>query len=136
MGLSTFKSLGVKEVLLGSLCDGYLLIPSSLFASLILFTIPLAAGNMGLQVVTAVGLGLVGDHMIGCTFPLASSTVFQGYLSREIQNGNWDNVCFTFQRTALIWLTIFLLIHVPTGGPLPIEWGGAWPPPPIFRENQ
>ena len=116
MGYSTFTSLGVKEVLLGLwdlLCDGYLLIPSSLFASLVLFTIPVAAGNMGLQVLNAVGLALVGDHMIGCVFPLAAATVFQAYLSRVIQKGNWDNVRSTFQRTALIWLTIFLLIHVP-----------------------
>ena len=116
MGYSTFTSIGMKEVVLGLwelLCDGYLLIPSSLFASLLLFTIPVAAGKMGLKVLNAVGLALVGDHMIGITFPMVAATVFQGYLSRAIQTGNWENVRSTFQRTALMWLTIFLLVHVP-----------------------
>ena len=59
-----------REVLLGIwdlLYDGYLLLPSCLLASLVLFTIPVAAGDMGLQVLNAVGLALVGDYLIGLT---------------------------------------------------------------------
>ena len=103
MGYSRFTSLGLKEVLQGIwdlLCDGYMLLPSSLLANLIIFSIPIAAGNMGLQALNAVGLALVGDFLIGMMFPLVSSTVFPSYLSQAMQKGNWDNVRLTFQRTA------------------------------------
>ena len=116
MGYSTFTSIGVKEVLLGIkdlVSDGYLLLPSSLFTSLLLFSIPAAAGHMGLEVLNAMGLALVGDHLIGLTFPMVAATVYQAYISRAIQSGNWEIVRFTFQRTALTWLKLFLIIHVP-----------------------
>ena len=91
MGYSTFTSIGVKEVLLGIkdlVSDGYLLLPSSLFTSLLLFSIPAAAGHMGLEVLNAMGLALVGDHLIGLTFPMVAATVYQEYISRAIQSGN------------------------------------------------
>ena len=116
MGYTTFTSLGVKELLLGIknlVCDGYLLLPSSLFASLLLFSIPAAAGHMGLDVLNGVGLALVGDYLIGLTFPMVAATMYQAYISRSIQSGNWESVRLTFQRTALIWLALFLIIHVP-----------------------
>lgn len=122
MGYSTFTSLGMTEVLFGVrnlLCDGYLILPSSLFASLVIFTIPVAAGKMGLQALNGVGLALVGDYLIGLTFPMVASTVFQAYLSRAIQKDKWEAVRSTFQRTALIWTTLFFLIQVP----LLCNWG-------------
>lgn len=116
MPYSKFSSFGVKVVLVGIwdlICDGYLLVPSNLFMSLAYFSIPIAAGQMGLQALNAVGLALVGDYLIGLTFPMVASTVFQAYISRYFYPGKEDLVRSTFQKTGLIWLTIFFLIQMP-----------------------
>ena len=75
--------------------------------------LPIFAGHMGVWQISAIGLYLAGDYLVGTNISMAICLVFHGLISQAFGSNDEKVARIIFQRSLIVGLLIFSALGVP-----------------------